>query len=111
MHQKNIVMLEDNGGIVTTIIASLATLIAALGLPHFYRQYFGHLSAKRKAEAENEKKIQELNLKISQIVTSVDMLLIVIKDEFEDSPNIQTAIARVEQHLHQIKEDTDDKQV
>lgn len=88
----------------TPLITGIAALITGLGLPHLYRSRYGYLTQKQKSTEQTQTEINNLKLKISQIVTSVDMLIIVIKDEFEGSPNIQTAIERVKEHLHSIDE-------
>ena len=86
-----------------SIWLAIATLITALGLPHLYRYAFSHLSNKKKYEASNGSEIQELKLRIKELETSVELLLLVIKGEFADSPGIEAAIAKVEEHLKVAK--------
>lgn len=101
-------MIGDSN-ITVAIITAIGTLATSIGLPHLFKYYFGHLSEKSKYDNDADAEIQKLKLQINQIVTSVDLLLIVIRDHFDGEKNIKSAIDRVEEHLHGIKQQESDE--
>ena len=78
----------------------VSALLAGFGLPKLYEAFFGYQTNKKQYEAGTDVEIQALKLRINQLETSMGMLLIVIKEEFEGSAGIKAAIAKVEGILH-----------
>lgn len=73
--------------------------LTALGLPKLWQYWFGHLTAKHEHEVQQDEELKKLKEKMTRIVTSVELLLIVIEHEFEENESIKDAIQKVKQHL------------
>lgn len=85
--------MEGESSVIAVVVTAVATLIGALGLPELYRQI-----TKRKlidSDQDCRSRIQAMEMRIKQITTGVDMLLIVIESEFKDSPMYSNVIAKV----------------
>lgn len=98
--------MEDQSTI-QIIGAAVAGIFATLGLPKLWEALFGHLSKKHTAKMSHDTELAEMKDRMTKIVYSVDMLLIIIKHKFEQDESIKTAIEKVESILH---EETDDLQ-
>lgn len=84
--------------------AAVVGVVSALGLPKLWEAAFGYWGKTHTAKITNDAEIQNLKERITKIVISVDMLLIIIKHEFEENASITTAIEKVEEILHQEAE-------
>ena len=83
--------------LITIITTAIATLIGSLGLPSLYK----HLTSKKQIESDSvcRDKIQAFELRLNQITTGVEMLLIIIEDKFDEGSHYNNVIAKVKQIL------------
>lgn len=92
----------ENGEGTNYIIAGIIALASALGLPKVWD--YLKVKAQTQADREAQRKITYLENRLSQIIASVDLLIIVIRNEFDDRPNIEQAIKKVQETLHKGEE-------
>jgi hypothetical protein len=107
IEQKRQKKMEENTTTIGVILGAVGGLAAAVGFPKLWEHWFGHLSNKHAATLKNDgeimamrEEIRILKEKNTRIVTAVELLMIVIQHQFKDNPNIEQAIAKVEEHLH-----------
>jgi len=97
------------------LAALIGTILAALGLPALYSMISKNTQIKADADKEKigleaekacEKKIKELEiviakdrLRMSKIVTGVDMMLTMLENEFSDDDKYQNIIEKVRVYL------------
>ena len=90
----------------------IAGLIAAIGgiigLPPLWQYLTDRLRIN--SDSQCQKKINALQLQVSQIVASMAMLLEVIGEDFPNSPGIQKAIKRVKTMLEKIENEPHDEE-
>lgn len=93
----------DNNNVIQLIGAVLVGILGTLGIPKIWAPWFGHLSKKHSMSMKCKEEINQLKNKNTQIVTAVNMLLIIIQHKYKDDPGIEEAIKKVKEHLEENK--------
>ena len=88
--------LEAVGGVSSTHIvmiigSAIGIILTALKLPELYKVW----GFSQKATADCKETIQLLEKELAQIKTGVNLLLVGIEDQFEDSPSMKRMVEQV----------------
>lgn len=113
----------NDTNIITAIIAGVTGVLTAIGAPKMW-DYFAkkkqievnEKAAIREEEEEKEeerlqereryqRKIQKLELHLLEVITQVDTLLTIIRNEFDSSPAIKETIDKVDHNLDRIRKE------
>lgn len=113
----------QNPEIIQIIVTAVVSIIGALGLPKMW-DYFTRNKEIESAERietknkEDEKerlrleeiegykaRISKLEMQVIEVITSVDVLLTIIKDEFDNKPSVKESIEKIHSTLGNIREE------
>lgn len=110
-----------NTDAIQIVVTAVVSIVGALGLPKMW-DYFSRnkeiesaerielknredeIEKGRLAEIEGYKsRISRLEMQVIVVTTSVDVLLMIIKDEFENKPSVKETIENIHRTLSQIR--------
>ena len=87
----------ENTHLVTIVATAFVSILSAIGLPQLYK----HLTDRKQIESDSacKEKIQELQMRLSQITMGVDMMLTMLESEFDQDSSHHNIILKVKELL------------